>query len=711
MAAFSNVDVPLVDGSDDLLGLKAYQEALSRFIKNSDTPITIALQGEWGSGKTTLMNALRRDLCTGYNAPFCAIEVNTWHYALMHSPELALVGIMEALVSQIGVQVYGKLAVVKDKVSALCRRFAVIGAKVAAKQVGADISPLLVNQAPNLNSEVLQLKAELAKLINASLEQHSYRGFVIFIDDLDRIDPKLAVDTLEMLKNVFDLKHCIFVLALDFEVVIKGLEPKFGVHTAANDRQFRAFFDKFVQLPFTMPLPTYKIDGFLQQALLTNAFLSPAEGADEQLIAQLSSIAYWSVGSNPRALKRLANSLALFALINSPQLQPTQPENAAAHELFTKQLIFALVCIQIAYPSIFDLLLEVPDFKSWDSTFAQLRKAPEIASELVPWLKQEFPDEWAQVLFRICQNDAYLQQNFDYILLLLNQIAAIIKDDVILGESIAWGLALLRVTSVTSSNRDGLGSKHPKRKVTNDDSAYDYAGKVYTSDQKSELLYTLCRDYQKAHPKLSRAEFIQKVNPPWGPTIVMTVEEYQQLGKRSETFHQDLDESDSNITLSFADGKVFTASYVRKRDMAWVFQHFTRIGLSDLTMHCAEDDNVYSYHGVHYGPTQGQFFATCNNLLFQLATDFISANSQQTGAEMITKLNLYPDAHRFVLYQEELRAELHLDDEERWRNDLPQLNDGSRILMSRKILEREFEEYLKRFRKMGYQVELVQKGS
>ena len=77
---------------------------------------------------------------------------------------------------------------------------------------------------------------------------------------------------------------------------------------------------------------------------------------------------------------------------------------------------------------------------------------------------------------------------------------------------------------------------------------------------------------------------------------------------------------------------------------------------------------------------------------------------------MITKLNLYPDAHRFVLYQEELRAELHLDDEERWRTDLPKLSDGSRILMSRKILEREFEEYLKRFRKMGYQVELVQKG-
>lgn len=709
MAAFSNVDVPLVDGSDDLLGLKAYQEALSRFIKNSDTPITIALQGEWGSGKTTLMNALKRDLCSGDDAPFCAIEVNTWHYALMHSPELALVGIMDAIVKQIGAHTYDKMTQVKDKVFALCKHVAVVGAQAAAKQIDVDISSLFNNnQAPNLSSEVLQLKAEIASLIDDCLKHRSYHGFVVFIDDLDRIDPKLAVETLEMLKNVFDLKHCVFVLALDFEVVIKGLEPKFGAHTEDNDRQFRAFFDKFIQLPFEMPLSSYQIDGFLQQALLKNKFLSATEGKDAQLIAQLGSIAYCSVGSNPRALKRLANSLALFALINQV---PVHSESSAAHELFTKQLIFALVCIQISYPSIFDLLLEAPDFKSWDCIFAELRKAPEIAPELVPWLKQKFPDEWKQVLFRICQNTTYLQQNFDYILLLLNKIAAIIQDDSSLGDKVAEGLSLLRVTSVTSPNHGALRSKKPRRQATKDESTYEYNGNAYDSKQKQELLHALCADFQKAHPDLTRVDFIQKVNPPWGPTLVMTVEEYQQLDKRSETFHQRLDIQDPNITLTFADGKVVTASYVRKRDMAWVFQHFTRLELKEPTMFCAEDDNVYSYNGMSYGGVKGQFFATCNNLLFQLASDFIRDNAQLTGVNVVAKLNLKPNAQRFVLAQDKRRAELLLDDEERWRSDLPMLSDGSRILMSRKILDSEFEEYLKRFRKMGYQVELVQKGS
>lgn len=43
-----------------------------------------------------------------------------------------------------------------------------------------------------------------------------------------------------------------FVLAIDYDVVIKGLKPKFGELTDANEREFRSFFDKIIQLPFSM---------------------------------------------------------------------------------------------------------------------------------------------------------------------------------------------------------------------------------------------------------------------------------------------------------------------------------------------------------------------------------------------------------------------------------------------------------------------------
>ncbi len=41
------------------------------------------------------------------------------------------------------------------------------------------------------------------------------RGFMFFIDDLDRINPESAVQILELLKNMFEVDNCIFVLAID----------------------------------------------------------------------------------------------------------------------------------------------------------------------------------------------------------------------------------------------------------------------------------------------------------------------------------------------------------------------------------------------------------------------------------------------------------------------------------------------------------------
>ena len=33
---------------------------------------------------------------------------------------------------------------------------------------------------------------------------------------------------LELLKNIFSLPYCVFILAIDYQVVIKGLKDKFG---------------------------------------------------------------------------------------------------------------------------------------------------------------------------------------------------------------------------------------------------------------------------------------------------------------------------------------------------------------------------------------------------------------------------------------------------------------------------------------------------
>ena len=98
----SIIDVSRKYTEEDLFGIQKYQKALIKFISLTDTPITIALQGEWGSGKTSLMNQLRYELCDKDGALYFPVWINTRQYSLMKTPTQAIMSILEGCINQIG---------------------------------------------------------------------------------------------------------------------------------------------------------------------------------------------------------------------------------------------------------------------------------------------------------------------------------------------------------------------------------------------------------------------------------------------------------------------------------------------------------------------------------------------------------------------------------------------------------------------------------
>lgn len=72
-------DRPLSRDDQDVLNLTAIADGLSRFIRNTRTeaPLTVAVTGAWGSGKSSLMNLLREDLEARSYRP---IWFNAWHH-------------------------------------------------------------------------------------------------------------------------------------------------------------------------------------------------------------------------------------------------------------------------------------------------------------------------------------------------------------------------------------------------------------------------------------------------------------------------------------------------------------------------------------------------------------------------------------------------------------------------------------------------------
>ena len=238
-----------------------------------------------------------------------------------------------------------------------------------------------------------------------------------------------------------------FILAIDYDVVIKGLRSKFGELTDKNEREFRAFFDKIIQLPFSMPVASYNVDTFLVDALQKIDFFSPKELENGSLAEDLSEIARLSVGSNPRSLKRLSNTLSLISIINESD---DGSEGDDTYNTQTKLINFAFVCMQIAYPYVYNQLTEEPDFKKWSEGTAAKLKLRHLTEDEKESLNAstEFDEEWEKVLFRMCQKETYLSIRAFQVSRLLNKIAEIIDNDEILGETVESVIALSAVTNL-----------------------------------------------------------------------------------------------------------------------------------------------------------------------------------------------------------------------------------------------------------------------
>lgn len=458
-------DLPYNDGVINDLGIQPYIDGLVAFIRKSDTPITIAIQGEWGSGKTSLMNRLYRDLCQGENAEFEGIVINTWEHSMMSPPELTVYKILAQVVRKISMDGDSK-EVFKRFLKGL-GSFLYRGGREALKMVpgvgivleGANV-PTQVNDSKDEGQDdtsISELREALGQSIQKKFgDETGKRGVIVFVDDLDRLNPTVAVEILELLKNVFTIEKCIFVLAIDYDVVVKGLKPKYGELTENNEREFRSFFDKIIQVPFSLPVNDYQPMDFVLKSLVDIGYLTEIDAQDPVIKEQVLKITYASVGKNPRSIKRLLNTLSLIDCIGREQAKNGQAGNDNDGRISN----FIVVAIQICYPKIYRMLLQKPGFTSWDREFATRMRIKEIVDS-----NEDGVISWDEVLESACKPDTFLTLHFEDIRNLLEMMTEIYKkktvNDMTLDD---WMAHLLSKSSVTGINVDFKTEELDKKK-------------------------------------------------------------------------------------------------------------------------------------------------------------------------------------------------------------------------------------------------------
>lgn len=70
------IDEPVSRGSSDNLDINVHSNSLIKFIHQTSSPITIGIQGEWGSGKTSLINTIH--YAFEQDQIFKQIWINAW---------------------------------------------------------------------------------------------------------------------------------------------------------------------------------------------------------------------------------------------------------------------------------------------------------------------------------------------------------------------------------------------------------------------------------------------------------------------------------------------------------------------------------------------------------------------------------------------------------------------------------------------------------
>ena len=86
-------------------------------------------------------------------------------------------------------------------------------------------------------------------------------NFVVFVDDLDRCLPEKAVETLELIKTMFNIESFAFVLALDDEVIERGIGHRYQAYHLAGKKPEMPitgfeYLEKIIHLPCSLPALT-----------------------------------------------------------------------------------------------------------------------------------------------------------------------------------------------------------------------------------------------------------------------------------------------------------------------------------------------------------------------------------------------------------------------------------------------------------------------
>lgn len=219
----------------------------------------LALNGDWGSGKTTFVRMWKQALT---NNNYKTLYFNAWNSDYTDDPLLALVSELKELspnsekinsIAGKAGRIMGRVlltiskGLIKKTVGVECD--ALETALDATEEIGKEYLAKFEEQ----KETVEEFKNDVKKFV---ADNAAEKPVVFFVDELDRCNPHYAVAVLERIKHLFDIPNIIFVLAINKKELCNAIQGFYGSTNINSEEYLRRFID--IEYALTKPkMDTY----------------------------------------------------------------------------------------------------------------------------------------------------------------------------------------------------------------------------------------------------------------------------------------------------------------------------------------------------------------------------------------------------------------------------------------------------------------------
>jgi predicted KAP-like P-loop ATPase len=330
---------------DPILDSKPYGTTIAKIVLESFPKFSIGIYGEWGTGKTTLMKLIEKEVQVDH---VLTIWFNAWRYE--REEQFAVVALMKTIA----------FGMTNHPIYKNIRRTILRGLKLVGEAATEETAGLFVKEktVEKFKEKLLPKREFLEEVDKETIyfdgikkieeemqrirKDHPNRRVVVFIDDLDRCSPEKALEVFESIKVFLDIEGFVFIIGLSHRTIAKlitALYEKSGVR--GED-----YIQKIIQIPVLVP-EWNKAD---IDELITN--LSKRIGVKYAgIIDTNKSIINSALRPNPRELKQFINN---FIIAN---------EIFSTRGNFDSEVLLAIHALRTRWPDIYNLVATDEDFR------------------------------------------------------------------------------------------------------------------------------------------------------------------------------------------------------------------------------------------------------------------------------------------------------------------------------------------------------------